>query len=232
MTPSDAACSLWRLYVIVDRASVGARDLTAVAAAAIRGGADALQLRDKAASARELAAQAERLLAITRPAGIPLLINDQVEVARSVGADGVHVGQDDGPIREARHLLGPGRLIGRSTHSLAQALQAEAEGADYIGLGPIYPTPTKPTYEPLGIDVMARVLPKVRVPVVCIGGIDRTVIHEVLRAGARCVAVVRAVCAAEDPEAAARNLKQQFSCTSRAASRYNRDLHPRVQPSA
>ena len=159
MTP----CSAWQLYVIVDRDVSGGRDLAQIAAAAIRGGADVLQLREKHATDAQVCRDAERLLPLTRAAGIPLIINDRIEVASQTGADGVHLGQADPPVTEARRVLGPGRLVGKSTHSLEQALAAEAEGAD-------------------------------------------------------CVAVVRAVCAAEDPEAAARELKRLLRQSVRATS--------------
>ena len=200
------SCAAWRLYVILDGAA-GARDPVALAAAAIRGGADVLQLRDKRASAEQVLQTARRLLAVARPAGVPLLINDRPDLAKAAGADGVHLGQADAPVSEARALLGPGPLIGKSTHSVAQALAAEREGADYIGVGPIFPTPTKPDYGSVGLDLIAAVAGQVRVPAVCIGGIDAVTLPDVLAAGAVRVAVVRAVCAAPDPEAAARELK-------------------------
>ena len=203
--------SSWQLYVIIDRAASGSRDLAELTTAAIRGGADAIQLRDKSASSAQLIREATRLLPVTRAAGIPLIINDRVEVVDAVGADGVHLGQDDGPIEEARRLLGSTRLIGKSTHSLEQAIAADAEGADYIGFGPIFPTPTKPAYEHVGIALIGDVTRLVHVPVVCIGGIDRPALQSVLAAGATCVAVVRAVCGAEDPQRAARQLKNALT---------------------
>ncbi|MBI1992465.1 MAG: thiamine phosphate synthase [Candidatus Omnitrophica bacterium] len=206
-----APCSDWLLYVIVDRTAAGTRNLADLTAAAIRGGADVIQLRDKTASTPQLIEEAAALLPLTRSAGIPLIINDRVEVLRAVGADGVHLGQDDLPIAEARRLLGSERLIGQSTHSLEQALAAEAAGADYIGFGPIFPTPTKPDYASVGTALIGTVAKQVRLPLVCIGGIDRTTIGHVLEAGARCVAVVRAVCRAEDPEAATRALKRHLT---------------------
>ena len=209
------SCAAWQLYVIVDRAASGDRDLAEIAAAAIRGGADALQLRDKAASPNTLLAETKRLLAVTRKAGVPLIVNDHPDIARDAGADGVHLGQEDGSTEEARRRLGPGQLIGRSTHSLEQALRAELEGADYIGLGPIFPTPTKPSSEGIGTSMIGEVALRVSIPVVCIGGVDAATLPTVLRAGARCVAVVRAVCRAEDPEAAARLLKQSIRADSR-----------------
>ena len=205
----------WQLYVIIDRPTAGGRDLTEVTAAVIRGGADVIQLRDKAASARRLIEEGRRLLTLTRAADIPLIINDRPDVARAIGADGVHLGQDDLPLADARALLGPGRLIGRSTHSLEQATAAEAEGADYVGVGPIFPTPTKPDYGSVGIDLITRVAQRIRIPFACIGGIDAGNMGQVLEAGARCVAVVRAVCSAPDPESAARALKDRLIQSSR-----------------
>lgn len=212
------SCSAWRLYVIVDRATAGARDLSALLEAALRGGADAIQLRDKQASATQLLRQAQRLLPLTRSAGVALLINDRVDIACAVGADGVHLGQDDLPIRKARAILGPGRLIGQSTHSLEQALAAQKQGADYIGFGPLFPTPTKPDARSVGLEQIAEVTSRVHLPVVCIGGIDAETLPRVVSAGARCIAVVRAVCDAEDPEAATRTLKRTLTQFVRTAS--------------
>ena len=214
MTP----CSAWQLYVIVDRDASGGRDLAQIAAAAIRGGADILQLREKHATDAQVRRDAERLLPLTRAAGIPLIINDRIEVASQTGADGVHLGQADPPVTEARRVLGPGRRVGKSTHSLEQALAAEAEGADYLGLGPVFPTPTKPDYGSLGPGIISQVRARVSIPVVCIGAISLETLQPVLEAGAACVAVVRAVCAAEDPEAAARALKAGLRQPARVTS--------------
>lgn len=216
MTPNARSCSAWRLYVIIDPSVAAGRPLAGVAAQAIRGGADAIQLRDKQASARQLLDAARRLLAVTRPAGIPLIVNDRVDVALAAGADGVHLGQDDLPLAEARRILGPARLIGQSTHSLEQALTAERDGADYIGVGPIFPTPTKPSYGSVGTALIRLVAGRVRVPAVCIGGIDSRTIHEALAAGAGAIAVVRAVCGADDPEAAARRLTEALGARRQA----------------
>jgi thiamine-phosphate pyrophosphorylase len=214
MTPNATPCSAWRLYVIVDPSACGSRDPAVVAASAIRGGADAIQLRDKRASDAQLTAEARRLLPLARAGGIPLIINDRPEVCLASGADGLHLGQDDLPVEEARRLLGPERLIGRSTHSVEQALEAQAQPVDYIGLGPVFPTPTKPDYGSIGTALIAQVLPHARTPVVCIGGIDEGNVRRVLEAGAARVAVVRAVCAADDPESAARTLKQILTQTT------------------
>jgi len=207
MRSNAPSCSSWRLYVILDRAAAGRADLVALAEAAIRGGADVIQLRDKHAATRPLITEAQRLLRVTQAAGIPLLINDRADIARHVAAAGVHLGQDDLPIAEARAILGPQAIIGKSTHTLAQALAAEQEGADYIGVGPIFATPTKPAYAHVGTALIRQVAQQVRLPMVCIGGIDQRTLPEVVQAGARCIAIVRAVCNASDPEAAAKKLR-------------------------
>ena len=217
MTRNEMSCSAWRLYVIVDRAAVGTRDVADVAEEAIRGGADVIQLRDKAASTRQLHQEALRVRAVTKAAGIPLIINDHVDIAHAVGADGVHLGQDDLPIAAARAILGPNRLIGRSTHSLEQAIAAELDGADYIGVGPIFPTPTKPGSQSVGVDLIRQVALRLSVPFVCIGGIDTTTLQSVLSAGAERIAVVRAVCGAANPHEAAAALKQRLITRHHAA---------------
>lgn len=207
MTPSNASLTAWRLYVILDRAAARGRDLTLLADAAIAGGADVLQLRDKASAPDDLIDAARPLRELTHRHRIPLIINDHPDVAAAVGADGVHLGQTDLPTATARRILGQGKLVGRSTHSLDQALAAEREGADYLGVGPIFATPTKPTYWPVGLSLMQLVAPRLRIPWVAIGGIDASNVRSVVRAGARCVAVVRAVTGAAEPAAAARTLK-------------------------
>lgn len=211
MESNVTSCFEWRLYVILDRAAAGSRELTALATQVIRGGADIIQLRDKTASTRQLLEETKRLLSITRRAGIPLILNDRVDVARAAEVDGVHLGQDDLPIHEARAILGDESIIGKSTHSLEQARVAMREGADYLAVGPVFPTPTKPDYPSVGVALVSRVSALVDRPFVCIGGIDETNVNNVLEAGGRCVAVVRAVCASRDPEAAARMLKQRLT---------------------
>jgi thiamine-phosphate pyrophosphorylase len=205
---SVTPCFAWQLYVVADPNTVGVRDLVEVVAGAVRGGADVIQLRDKIANTRRLIDEARRLLPITRAAGVPLIINDRVDVAQAVGADGVHLGQDDLPIAKARHMLAEGCFIGQSTHSLDEALSAKRDGADYIGFGPIFQTPTKPDYVSVGTGLISKVIAQAGIPVVCIGGIDLETVSDVIEAGARCIAVVRAVCSAEDSESATRNLKE------------------------
>lgn len=220
MTSNATRSSSWQLYVILDQGALGRRDPAAVAAAAIRGGADVLQWRNKRGGARQSLETGRRILERARAGGVPLIVNDRADLALAIGADGVHVGQDDLPPAEARRLVGPGRLIGVSTHSLEQARAAQAAGADYIGFGPVFATPTKPDYGCIGLDAVAAASGEIRIPVACIGGIDHATLPQALDAGARCVAVVRAVCAADDPEGAARALKQaltQYVRTGRPA---------------
>ncbi|HTL71013.1 MAG TPA: thiamine phosphate synthase [Candidatus Eisenbacteria bacterium] len=211
MSSKRERCRSWKLYVIADAAAAAGRPLEDVVRAAVRGGADVIQYRDKAGRDLDMTETAKRLLAITRPAGVPLIVNDRVAVARAAAADGVHLGQDDGPIADARAALGEGAIVGRSTHSPEQASAADREGADYIGVGPVFGTPTKPDYVPVGLDLVRFAAGHVTVPFVAIGGIDASNAATVRRAGARTVAVVRAVSAAADPESATRNLLEVLS---------------------
>jgi thiamine-phosphate pyrophosphorylase len=201
----------WKLYVITDTKRFGGRPLEEVVRQAVQGGASVIQLRDKTSSDGELESCVVKLLKITRPKGIPLIINDRVQAAKRAGADGVHLGQEDGTIEHARTVLGPGSLIGRSTHSSEQAMRAQAEGFDYIGVGPVYETPTKPGRAAVGLELVRFAAANIRIPFVAIGGIDAENIDAVLKAGARSVAVVRAVMMAEDPAAAARNLLEKIN---------------------
>ena len=208
--------SEWQLYVILDRAALRDRDPVEVTSQTIRGGADALQLRDTSGTVRWLLEQARRMLPLTRAAGIPLIINDRADAANAVDADGVHLGQEDLSVADARRFLGADRLIGKSTHSIEQAVAAEREGADYIGFGPVFPTPTKPDYGSIGTADILHVRRQLRIPMVCIGGIDQMNVSQVLGAGASCVAVVRAVCASDNPECSTRELKAVFQRVARS----------------
>lgn len=196
-------CQNWKLYLITDRASLGSKDLSRTVAEAIAGGAGVVQLRDKAANREQMIAAAIELLKITRPAGVPLIINDSIAVAKVSGADGVHLGQDDASLAEAREALGDDAIIGRSTHSPEQIRAAIAEGFDYIGVGPVYATPTKPTYVPVGIELVKYAAANATIPFVAIGGINASNVREVRAAGAKTIAAVRAVMGADDPRLAA-----------------------------
>ena len=200
-----------RLYVILDGSAVGSKDPREVAAAAMAGGADALQWRDKEASDRDFLAMALELRELTRRSGTLFVVNDRVAVAQIVQADAVHVGHEDIPVRDVRRLVGKNLLIGRSTHSMGEALQAELEGADYIGLGPVFQTPTKPGYPAVGLNLVRQAAVKISVPWFAIGGIDLAKLPLVLSAGAQRVAVVRSVVSSSDPMQAARALKEQLT---------------------
>lgn len=196
-----------RLYVIVDRDALAGRDPAAVAEQVIAGGADLIQWRDKRAGEADFLETARRLRALTRERKVPLVINDRLEAALECGADFLHVGHTDLPVSEARRQAG-GRLgVGRSTHSIEEARQAVAEGADYIGIGPVFATPTKPDTPAVGLELVRAAAREISVPWFAIGGIDREKIALVSSAGATRVAVVRAVTAAADPKAAAQALK-------------------------
>ena len=195
------------LYAILDLGYVAASEAESVARALLEGGADVLQLRGKKESVPELAALAAKLHRLTSSAGVPLVINDHAEIARDVPVEGLHLGQDDLPVAEAREIVGRECWIGKSTHSLAQAASAIEEGADYIGFGPLFATPTKPDYPAIGTAEIRRVHEIVPRPIFCIGGIKLSNLGEVLAAGAKRVVIVSGLLQALDVRAATRAAK-------------------------
>jgi len=196
------------LYLVTDPAMTAARGLVETVAAALAGGVTMVQLRDKEGPARALVEAGRALLAVLRPRGIPLLVNDRVDVAHAIGADGVHVGQDDLSPAAARTLLGPDAIIGLSLHAAAQQSTIGPE-VDYVGIGPIFATGTKADAAPaLGIAGFATLRSQIALPVVAIGGLTAANTPEVIAAGAEGIAVVSAICTATDPAAAARALRQ------------------------
>ena len=183
-------------------------DLASRVAAAVRGGADIVQLRDKRASRGELLSLAAELKEICEQSGALFTVNDDAELARLSGAAGVHLGQEDGPIARARGILGPRSIVGRSVSSVEEALEAVREGADYLGVGTVYATPTKPEEEAVGPALLRKIAERgTPVPWFAIGGITFETAREIVEAGAPGFAVVRAVLDAEDPESAARELR-------------------------
>jgi thiamine-phosphate pyrophosphorylase len=193
-----------RLYLVCD-STPGGRKPTDVLSAAITGGVDVVQLRDKRLSESELAAVARAARALCARLGVLFIVNDHPALALDVGADGVHVGQEDMPVAQVRELVGPDLLIGLSTHAPAQIDAPHA--ADYIGVGPVHATPTKPGRPAVGLELVRHAAEHARVPFFAIGGIDSGNLAAVIRAGARRVAVVRAIAEAADPEGAARALR-------------------------
>ena len=211
MLSKKGLCQNWKLYVIADPGAAKGRPLAETVLGAVNGGANVIQLRDKTASDSQMVQQARALLKITKPRRIPLVINDRIEVAKAAGADGVHLGQMDRGLKTARDILGENAIIGKSTHSEDEALEAEREGFDYIGVGPVFKTPTKPDAAPVGLKLVRFASQNIRIPFVAIGGIDPTNIVQVRQAGAKIVAVVRAVMASEEPEKAAAELLQRLT---------------------
>ena len=200
------------LYVLTDEGLARGRSTADVVAAAIRGGADAIQLRAKGLTTRQQVELGRALRALTREAGVLFIVNDRADVALAVDADGIHVGQDDLPPEAARAIVGPGRIVGVSTATVEEALAARDAGADYLGVGAIYATATKADAgAPVGPGRIAEIKARVDLPMVGIGGINRYNLGEVIAAGADGVAVIGAVVAAEDVEAAARELKARLA---------------------
>jgi thiamine-phosphate pyrophosphorylase len=191
--------SRFEFYAITDQNSAQGRSDLEIAAGLIEGGVSCLQYRAKKAPAREQWETAFQLRALCRKAGIPFIVNDRVDLALDCEADGVHLGQDDTPLEAARRLAGNRLFIGRSTHSLEQALKAAAEGADYIGYGPLYATGTKENnVPPVGPASLGAVIKAVRIPVVAIGGLKLDRLAEVAAQGAEHVAVVTALTGAAE----------------------------------
>jgi thiamine-phosphate pyrophosphorylase len=188
-----------RLDGILDGSYTPRDHMPAMLSAMLAGGVHIVQLRAKSWSPDDIIATARSLHPLTKAAGVPFVINDYPEAARAAGVEGAHVGQDDLSIAEARQLAGPGIFIGKSTHSLAQAHAAFAEGADCIGFGPLFATPTKPDYQPIGTLDIRTVNTNPPVPVFCIGGINLLTLPAVLAAGAHRVVIVSAILSAKDP---------------------------------
>ena len=194
------------LYAILDRSVARGRDLPGLLDAVLAGGCRLVQLREKTMPLGDLLPLARLLARRCREVGALLIVNDRADLALAAGADGLHVGQDDLPARQARGLLPPGMILGVSTHDPEQARRAVADGADYVAVGSIFPTTTKAGFQLVGPELIRQVRPEVPVPLVGIGGITAENAPSVLGAGADAVAVISALCAAPDPEAATRAL--------------------------
>ncbi len=176
---------------------------------AIKGGADTIQFRQKTGATREMIEIVRQLKQLCLDSGVTLIVNDRVDVAIAAEADGVHLGQNDFPIPLARKLLGKSRIIGGSAATFEEAQKCLAEGADYIGFGPVYPTASKADADPVtGIKLLKHAVEAIPLPIIAIGGISADNTPEVLGAGAQGIAVISAVCCQEDPEQATRALRQ------------------------
>jgi len=192
------------LYVVLDRTAARGRDLDDLLAAVIDGGCRMVQLREKDWPSGRVMPVARRLRERRGRAGVTFVVNDRVDLAVAVGADGVHLGQDDLPAGAARPLLRPGMLLGVSTHGVEQARAARDDGADYVAVGSMFATATKPDFQLVGPALIRKLRGEIRVPLIGIGGITHDNVAEVVRAGADGVAVISAVCAAPDPASATR----------------------------
>ena len=200
-----------RLYMVCpEQGAAGCeevRELEQLVRAAAAGGVDAVQLREKHLPDEQLAALASALRGPCESGGALLIVNDRPHVALAAGADGVHVGQDDMPVAEARKLVGPELLIGLSTHAREEVVALDASQADYIGVGPVHETPTKPGRPAVGIELVRYAAEQARTPFFAIGGLHAGNLTPVLEAGARRAVVLRAIAAANDPQTAARELR-------------------------
>ena len=201
-----------RLHVLTDTQLQKRFSHVELAEMAIIGGADAIQFRQKQGSTREMIETACRMKALCSKAGVTFIVNDRIDVAIASDADGVHLGQDDFPIPLGRRLLGPDRIIGGSAGSVDEAMKCLKDGADYIGFGPVYPTTSKNDAGPAtGIVIMKQLIKYISLPIIAIGGVNSVNLPEIMDAGAHGIAVISAVCCAEDPAAATRKLKESLT---------------------
>ena len=195
------------IYGIVDLGYVKPDAVTEITKKLVRGGIDLLQLRAKGVPIDEVRRIAQVMVAITQPAGVPFILNDYPRLLADVPAEGCHLGQEDGSIADARRVAGRPIIVGRSTHSIEQAITAEKEGADYIGYGPLFPTPTKPDAVAVGLSGLRKLHAQVRIPIFCIGGIKENNLRKVTEAGAERVCLVSDLLTAPDPYAKVRAVK-------------------------
>ncbi len=204
----DDLCAAPRLYAVTDRSWLGNGTLSNAVEAALRGGATMVQLREKSLTQADFLQEAKTLAALCARFQIPFLINDNLEIALACNADGVHVGQDDMAPQKARALLGPGKILGVSAHTVDQALAAEKTGADYLGVGAVFSTATKQDAASVPLETVREICQAVSIPVVAIGGISADNILSLQNSGVVGAAIVSALFAAEDIFSAAQNLSR------------------------
>lgn len=204
----------YSLYLVSDRSLLGGRDLLEEIIKAVKGGVSVVQLREKDAGSREFYNLALALKEKLEETGVPLIINDRLDIALAVNADGLHIGQDDLPLPVARRLLGADKLIGLSVSSRAEAEEGVRLGADYLGVGPVFTTPTKPDAAmPTGINLLAELKKHISIPLVAIGGINPDNITAIRGAGADGAAVVSALMGSDDIEMAARRIVAKWQAS-------------------
>jgi thiamine-phosphate pyrophosphorylase len=202
----DKAAIDYSLYLVTDRDLIGNKDFAGTVEEAIKGGVTLVQIREKNLSTLEFFQLALGIKEITKKYSVPFIVNDRVDIALAVDADGVHIGQEDIPLTVARKLLGPTKIIGVSVSTLKQALAAQHEGADYLGIGAVFPTTTKNDADHVSLKDLQQIKAEVTVPVVAIGGINKNNIHNVMATGVDGAAVVSAIIACSDPYEAAVHL--------------------------
>lgn len=197
----------YSVYLVTDRDILGGRDLLKAVEAAVEGGASLIQLREKDSSSRNFYKLAVQMKELVNSHGVPLIINDRLDIALAVNADGLHIGQDDIPLTVARAILGPGKIIGYSVSNLQEALFGEKNGADYLGAGPVYATGSKADAGlPIGLTSLKAIKESVSIPVVAIGGVGLNNIAEVKQTGVDGVSVISAILGRQDIAAAARDI--------------------------
>lgn len=197
----------YSLYLVTDRSILKGRDLFAAVEEAIKGGATLVQLREKDVSSLDFYNIALRMRQITHECNVPLIINDRLDIALAVDADGLHVGHEDLPVEVARRLLGSGKILGYSVTSAEEARHGEKSGADYLGAGPVFPTGSKSdAADPIGTETLAVIRKAVSIPVVAIGGVGASNILDVKASGVDGISVISAILGSHDIEGASRNL--------------------------
>jgi thiamine-phosphate pyrophosphorylase len=214
MIDKEELLSKIQLYVIADKKICGERDVEEVVRQATEGGAQMIQYRDKDSDDADFLSTASRLRAVCREKGVPFIVNDRADIAGEVDADGVHLGQKDLSIREARQMLGSVKIIGKSSNTVDQAQRAEEEGADYAGIGPIFHTLSKEIVGPIGLDVVRQAKDKLRIPFFLIGGITEENIDQIIEAGGRRIAVISAVVLSDEVKAAAARLLKKLKTSA------------------
>lgn len=197
-----------QLYAITDRHWLNGRSLYEVVKESLDGGVTFLQLREKQLDEDHFLEEAKKLQGLCSEYNVPFIINDNVEIALAINADGVHIGQSDMEMKEAREKLGPDKIIGVSAHTKEEALLAQAQGADYLGVGAVFPTSSKDDAESVSYETLKAICEVVSVPVVAIGGITRENLHQLSGSGVSGISVISAIYAQSDIKEAARELKQ------------------------
>ena len=202
----------FRLYAITGEEFHRGRDLVNVMEEAIQGGADIIQLRDKKSSKLEVLQKARALRELTKKHGVAFIVNDHIDVALTVDADGIHLGQDDLPLIEARKIVGPNKIIGISTHAIEEAREAERNGADYIGVGPIFATKSKEDVTaPVSTNYIKQVIQEIKIPFVAIGGIKLHNVDKVLQAGATRICAISEIVGASDVKAVCQSFIEKIN---------------------